>query len=89
HMFFVPKGKALTVAAPGLVGVTAGATVITTPAATVAVATQPAHGKLELKADGSFVYTPERNFTGSDSFTYTTTRNAVTSSPGTVTLIVQ
>ena len=89
HLYAVAKGKALTVAAPGLVGVTAGATAITTPPATVAVATPPAHGKLELKADGSFVYTPERNFTGSDSFTYTTTRNAVTSSPGTVTVIVQ
>jgi hypothetical protein len=89
HMYFVPKGKALTVPAPGLVGVTAGATAITTPPATVAVATPPAHGRLELKADGSLVYTPERNFTGADSFTYTTTRNAVTSSPGTVTLIVQ
>ncbi|MFI5178227.1 MAG: M20/M25/M40 family metallo-hydrolase [Vicinamibacterales bacterium] len=89
HVFLVPKGKALTVAAPGLAGVTAGATAITTPPAMVAVGTSPAHGKLELKADGSFVYTPERGFTGTDSFTYTTTRNAATSTPGTVTLIVQ
>ena len=89
HMFFVPKGKALTVAAPGLVGVTAGATALTTPPGTVAVAAAPAHGKLELKPDGSFVYTPERSFAGSDTFTYTLTRNAVTTSPGTVTLIVQ
>jgi hypothetical protein len=36
HMFFVPKGKALTVAAPGLVGVTAGATALVTPPGTVA-----------------------------------------------------
>jgi len=89
HMFFVPKGKALTVAAPGLVGVTAGATALVTPPGTVAVAAAPAHGKLELKPDGSFVYTPERGFTGSDTFTYTLARNAVTTSPGTVTLIVQ
>ncbi len=89
HMFFVPKGKALTVAAPGLVGVTAGATALATPPGTVAVAGAPAHGKLELKPDGSFVYTPDRSFVGSDTFTYTLTRNAVTSSPGTVTLIVQ
>jgi hypothetical protein len=89
HMFFVQKGKALTVAAPGLVGVTAGATALATPPGTVAVASAPAHGKLELKPDGSFVYTPERSFTGSDTFTYTLTRNAVATSPGTVTLIVQ
>ena len=89
HMFFVPKGKPLTVAAPGLVGVTAGATALATPTGTVAVAAAPAHGKLDLKPDGSFVYTPERGFSGSDTFTYTLTRNAVTGSPGTVTLIVQ
>jgi len=89
HLFLVPKGKPLTVSAPGLVGFTAGATAITTPPATVAAASQPAHGKLELKADGSFVYTPERGFAGADSFTYTTTRGTTTTSPGTVTLIVQ
>ena len=89
HLFFVPKGKALTVAAPGLVGVSAGATALATPPGTVAVVAAPAHGKLELKPDGSFVYTPERSFAGSDTFTYTLTRNAVISSPGTVTFIVQ
>jgi hypothetical protein len=89
HLYLVPKGKALTIATPGLVGITAGATAITTSPATVAAASQPAHGKLELKADGSFVYTPERGFTGADPFTYTTTRGSTTTSPGTVTLIVQ
>ena len=89
HLYLVPKGKALTIAAPGLVGITAGATAIATPPATVTAASQPAHGKLELKADGSFVYTPERGFTGADTFTYTTTRGSTTTSPGTVTLIVQ
>ena len=56
---------------------------------TVAVVAAPAHGKLALKPDGSFVYTPERSFAGTDTFTYTLTRNAVISSPGTVTFIVQ
>ena len=30
----------------------------------------PSHGDLLLNADGSFVYTPTLNYTGSDSFTY-------------------
>lgn len=30
----------------------------------------PAHGRLWLRADGSFTYMPEEGFTGSDSFTY-------------------
>jgi VCBS repeat-containing protein len=30
----------------------------------------PAHGSLALNGDGSFTYTPEANYNGSDSFTY-------------------
>ncbi len=89
HFYLVAKGKALTVPAPGLAGVSAGATALTTAAPTVAVGTAPAHGKLELKPDGSFVYTPERSFTGSDTFTYTVVRGSVTSAPGTVTISIQ
>ncbi|OYT86707.1 MAG: hypothetical protein CFE46_14695 [Burkholderiales bacterium PBB6] len=32
--------------------------------------TGPAHGTLVLNADGSYVYTPDANFAGSDSFSY-------------------
>ena len=32
--------------------------------------TDPANGTLILNADGSFVYTPNANFNGTDSFTY-------------------
>jgi VCBS repeat-containing protein len=32
--------------------------------------TGPAHGKLTLNADGSFVYTPDADYNGADSFTY-------------------
>ena len=34
------------------------------------IETPPAHGQLELAADGSFRYVPEDGFTGTDSFTY-------------------
>lgn len=33
--------------------------------------TNPAHGTLALAPDGSFAYTPQRDFLGRDSFTYT------------------
>ena len=37
---------------------------------TASVATAPANGALTLNADGSFRYTPNLNFTGTDTFTY-------------------
>ena len=37
---------------------------------TATVVDQPIHGVLEFNADGSFVYTPEANFSGTDGFTY-------------------
>ena len=37
---------------------------------TAAPVTGPSNGTLELNADGSFTYTPESNFSGSDSFVY-------------------
>ena len=35
--------------------------------------TQPEHGVVTVNADGNFVYTPEANYNGGDSFTYTIT----------------
>ncbi|MDF0599094.1 cadherin-like domain-containing protein, partial [Psychromarinibacter halotolerans] len=34
------------------------------------VATGPSNGTLSLNPDGSFTYTPDADFTGTDSFTY-------------------
>ena len=36
-----------------------------------ALADKPKYGKVELKADGSFIYIPEKNKVGEDSFTFT------------------
>ncbi len=36
----------------------------------VALATGPSHGALTLAADGSFIYAPDPDFSGTDSFTY-------------------
>jgi VCBS repeat-containing protein len=58
----------LTIAVPGVLandtdidGGTLGATKLT----------DPAHGTLALNPDGSFTYTPDANYSGADSFTYT------------------
>jgi hypothetical protein len=48
----------------------------------------PAHGTLHLNADGSFDYTPELNFSGSDSFSYKANDGVADSNPATVQIIV-
>lgn len=48
----------------------------------------PSNGQLTLASDGSFVYQPEANFFGSDSFTYRISDDSGASADGTVTLTV-
>jgi hypothetical protein len=48
----------------------------------------PAHGTLTFNSDGSFNYVPNKNFTGSDSFTYEDIQGNVTSNIATVTIAV-
>ena len=55
---------------------------------TAVLGTRPAHGSLTLNADGSFSYTPNAGFWGTDSFTYTATDGHATSAPATVTITV-
>ena len=52
------------------------------------LATGPANGSLTVDADGSFVYTPNPGFVGTDSFTYRARDAAATSGVATVTLTV-
>ena len=47
-----------------------------------------ANGTLELNPDGSFVYTPNEGFSGSDSFTYRASDGSDVSEPATVSLTV-
>ncbi|MHB8897921.1 MAG: Ig-like domain-containing protein, partial [Thermoguttaceae bacterium] len=55
---------------------------------TAAVVTQPAHGTLTLKADGSFTYKPTASYSGSDSFTYKANDGLFDSATVTVTITV-
>lgn len=48
----------------------------------------PSHGEVDFAADGSFVYTPDLDFFGVDSFTYTASEGIDDSEPGEVTIRV-
>jgi CshA-type fibril repeat protein len=49
----------------------------------------PAHGTLDLHADGSYTYTPAAGFSGPDSFTYTATDGSGGKSTGIVTVTIR
>ena len=72
----------LDVAAPGVLA-------NDTPAGVTAIkVTDPASGTLTLNSDGSFSYTPDAGFTGTDAFTYTATDGVSESTPATATITV-
>jgi len=48
----------------------------------------PSHGTLALSSDGSFVYTPDANFNGTDSFTYQASDGSLLSGQATVTITI-
>jgi hypothetical protein len=50
--------------------------------------TGPSHGTLELNSNGSFTYTPEAGYRGTDSFTYLAEDGKSVSEPATVTITV-
>ena len=50
--------------------------------------TGPAHGTLDLNADGSFTYTPDFGYFGADSFSYRADDGADVSAPATVSINV-
>jgi len=50
--------------------------------------TDPAHGTVSLAANGSFTYTPQANFFGSDAFTYAANDGSTNSTAATVSITV-
>ena len=75
----------LNVAAPGVLG---NDTDVDGNGLTAAVVSGPLSGVLTLNADGSFSYTPNADFNGSDSFTYAANDGTVDSNEATVTITV-
>ncbi len=65
HLFLATEDVAFTQAAPGVL---AGATDAESDPLTVALLTGPANGTLVLMSDGSFIYDPNANFAGPDTF---------------------
>jgi len=57
-------------------------------AGSVAVVAQPANGTVVANGDGTVTYTPDANFFGTNTFTYTVSDGTVLSSPATVTITV-
>ena len=84
-VYITDEDKALTVAAPGVLGNDTDAD--GDPLTTTGV-TQPAHGQVTLSANGSFTYTPTAGYSGTDTFTYRANDGKVSSAPATVTISV-
>src|SRR5262249_20698726 len=70
------QGQALTIAAPGVLG--NDTSLSGNPLAAIKVS-DPVNGTLALSANGSFTYTPNAGFSGTDTFTYRATDGTFTS----------
>jgi VCBS repeat-containing protein len=75
----------LTVTAPGVLG---NDTDSEGSAITATLVTNGTGGSVVLNADGSFTYTPNADFNGTDTFTYSANDGTVPSAPATVTITV-
>jgi len=52
------------------------------------VVSQPSHGSVSVNPDGSFIYTPNNNYFGPDSFSYNDTDGSATSNTATVSITI-
>jgi VCBS repeat-containing protein len=84
--YAVTGNTPLTVGAPGVL---ANDTDLDGDALTAKKATNPGHGSVTVNASGSFTYTPQHDYVGSDSFAYFANDGTIDSaSPAIVTLNV-
>jgi VCBS repeat-containing protein len=83
--FTTAEDAALTVAAAGVLG---NDTDADGDSLTTILTAAPTHGSLTLNADGSFVYTPDANYNGTDSFTYQAFDGTAFSNSATVSLTI-
>ena len=77
------QGTALVIGAPGVLGNDQNGSSVNLTATLIV---GPAHGTLNLSANGAFTYTPTNNFAGADSFTYQA--NGGTANYGTATVSI-
>ena len=83
--YTVAEDSVLTVAAPGVL---ANDSDVDGDSLTATLVTSTTHGSLAFNADGSFTYTPQANYNGSDSFQYAARDGSSFSFIRTVTLTV-
>jgi uncharacterized delta-60 repeat protein len=83
--FSTAEDTPLSVAAPGVLG---NDTDLDLDALTATIVTPPSHGTLSLAANGSFLYTPDADFHGTDTFTYLANDGTFDSNLATVTITV-
>jgi len=83
--YLISEDSPLNVAAPGVLG---NDTDPDGDLLTAALVSALSNGALTLNADGSFNYTAQPNFNGSDSFTYRASDGALSSNSATVTITV-
>jgi hypothetical protein len=81
----VAQGSSLEVPAPGLLSNDSTGGEVSLQ---ISIGSEPENGQLELKEAGSFVYTPEPDFAGFDTFTYFVQDGLGQASPGLVTIEV-
>jgi VCBS repeat-containing protein len=83
--YSVSEDQSLTIAGPGLL---ANDGDVDGDSFTAVLDSGPAHGTLSLNADGSFNYTPDADYYGSDSFSYQARDSSAASNVATVTLTI-
>ncbi len=81
----IDEDTVLNAAAPGVLGNDFD---VDGDTLTAVLVSGPANGSLTLNANGSFVYTPNANWHGTDSFTYRAFDGSVYSNVATVTIVV-
>src|SRR5205814_1759855 len=69
-------------------GVLANDTDIDSPTLSAVLVAGPTHGAFALNADGSFIYTPDADYNGPDSFTYQASDGSLVSNVVTVALTI-
>ncbi|WP_376792823.1 PKD domain-containing protein, partial [Thermoflexus sp.] len=84
--YAVNEDQTLSVSAPGVLGNDSDPDGNPLTATLVA---GPSYGSLTLNPNGSFIYTPNPNFNGTDAFTYSASDGQATSNIATVTITVQ
>ena len=87
--YFATEGTPLTVPSPGVLGNDSDVDGdVLTASPDTAPDAGPSNGSLTLNADGSFTYTPNAGFTGTDSFRYVVSDGAGGTASETVTITV-